>query len=396
MFLLSLFGVFATASADKFEHSPSAPILNLAETNEFFPIIPFDSIDEDAEAMNYGYIIDFSTDIEYTMPTDRYLSLYIIRERTEFRAVDVDFQVTDGNCDALGFYYREGGDSQVLEGEEETPGFPFIERDADGVHLMYQLNDMPPELYGREVMLYIPSECTLRIIHVLVMEGLIEGATEDTLQGTERTFTTDASADVNQDLIDLLPEDVARIIQDHALHLFKFEHSPNARILNLTETNDYFSIIPFDSIDEDAESTNYAYIIDFSTDIEYTMPMNRYLSLYIIRERTEFRSLNVDFQVTGGNCDALGFYYYEGRDSQVLEGEEDTPGFPLIERDENGIINLMYQLNDMPPELYGREVMLYIPSECTLRINHVIVTEGLIEGATDDSLQGTERTFTTE
>ena len=165
MFLLSLFGVFATASADKFEHSPSAPILNLAETNEFFPIIPFDSIDEDAEAMNYGYIIDFSTDIEYTMPTDRYLSLYIIRERTEFRAVDVDFQVTDGNCDALGFYYREGGDSQVLEGEEETPGFPFIERDADGVHLMYQLNDMPPELYGREVMLYIPSECTLRINH---------------------------------------------------------------------------------------------------------------------------------------------------------------------------------------------------------------------------------------
>ena len=202
-----------------------------------------------------------------------------------------------------------------------------------------------------------------------------------------------AAVNVNQDLIDRLPEDMARIIEDDALHLYKFQHSPSAPVSNLTETNDYFPRLRYGRID--ITTVIYAYMFDPNSNIEYTMPTDRYLSLYIIRERTEFRAVDVDFQMTDGNCDALAAYYYDGEDSQVLEGEEETPGFPLIQRDEDGI-NLMYQLNDMPQDLYGREVMLYIPAECTLRINHVIVVEGLIEGATEDTLQGTERTVTTE
>ena len=198
-----------------------------------------------------------------------------------------------------------------------------------------------------------------------------------------------AAADVNQNLIDLLPEDVARIIQDHTLDLYKFQHSPSAPISNLTETNDYFPTLRYGRIKK--KTAVYSYVFDPTSNVEYTMPTDRYLSLYILRERSEYRSVALGFKVTDGNCDGLGIYYYDGEGTQVLEGGDETEGITFM-KNFFGTIHLLYRLNYTPEELCGRQVMLYIPPDCTLRFNYATIGER----ATDDTLEGTERTITTE
>ena len=248
----------------------------------------------------------------------------------------------------------------MLEGEEDTPGFPYIGRDADGVQLIYQLNDMPPDLYGREVMLYIPPDCTLRINHVEVTQGLIEGATEDTLQGTERTFTTDASADVNQALIAALPDAIKKIIQDDALHLYKYAESPIAPILNLTQTTDYFP-------------NSLTFIRPLNPPVLYTMPQHRYLTLWVIGER-EYRFGNVFliFDTAGPTCQDVGIYSHEGGvDDQVLPVGAGDPGHEAIERTD-GSLSVGF-LVDRAAAYFGRNVLLYIPLDCTLELKLVSV-----------------------
>ena len=188
----------------KFQHSPSAPISNLTETNDYFPTLEFRHIDHEDQKAFYMYLPYLDPNaIQYTIPSGRYLSLYEIQERTQFRSVNLAFQSIEGNCDALGIYYFDGGDNQVLRADDSTRGMPSTEVQGEGIEymgesdedqpglvygFMYELHDLPRELYGRQVMLYIPSECTLRLEHVVVRENLPAGATEETLEATRRTF----------------------------------------------------------------------------------------------------------------------------------------------------------------------------------------------------------------
>lgn len=146
----------------------------------------------------------------------------------------------------------------------------------------------------------------------------------------------------NQDLIDRLPDDVNRMIQDHMLHFYKFQHSPIAPILNLAETSELFSTLPFSNIDQDSRAIIYGYVVDNN---DYTMPKNRYLTLYTVQQRMNYPSVDLGFRVKEGDCDAMGIYYYDGQDSQVLKADDET----LDKWDQ--AVTLMYQLSDMPEEL---------------------------------------------
>ena len=58
-----------------------------------------------------------------------------------------------------------------------------------------------------------------------------------------RLFAGFVAGDDVVDEVAALPDDIKRIIQADALHLYKYAESPIAPILNLTQTTDYFPIL---------------------------------------------------------------------------------------------------------------------------------------------------------
>lgn len=179
----------------------------------------------------------------------------------------------------------------------------------------------------------------------------------------------------------VLPDDVKRIIQADTLHLYKFQHSPIAPILNLTATNAYFPTLMFDVVTW--EKKVFGYVSDLG--IEYTLPMGKYLTLYEMRPRL----IELGLQVMENNCQDVGIYYFDGGDAQVLPVLDGMPGFPLIQSNER--ITVTYQLDEVLIQTDGRQVFLYIPTDCKLGIYYIRLLENIVQGETEENLAGSNR-----
>lgn len=165
-----------------------------------------------------------------------------------------------------------------------------------------------------------------------------------------------------------LPDEIKRVFQDDALHLYKYAESPIAPILNLAQTTDYFPILRNLGL-----PTNLLTFIRIpNTPVMYTMPQNRYLTLWVIRER-EYRFGNVllTYDATGPSCLDAAIYYHDGGvDDQVLPVRAGDPGPEAIHMG-GGTFSVVFSINGASAEYFGRNVLLYVPFECTLEIRVV-------------------------
>ena len=180
-----------------------------------------------------------------------------------------------------------------------------------------------------------------------------------------------AGADVGE-VASLLPDAIKKIIQDDALHLYKYAESPIAPISNLTQTNDYFPTLR-DALGHILRLQILTWSRSANPPVVYTMPQNQYLTLWVIRERESERSMVLIYNTAGTSCQDVGIYYHGGgQDDQVLPAREGDPGAQAIER-VDGSLYVRFSINGASPEYFGRNLLLYIPLGCRLEVAEVSV-----------------------
>lgn len=167
-----------------------------------------------------------------------------------------------------------------------------------------------------------------------------------------------------------IPDDVKRVIQADALHLYRYGDNPIAPILSLTETVEFFPQ-ELDNIPMGGTiSQKYRYMEGLNTLFE--MPQGRYLTLWLIQERRlDFGSVFLSFR-TDDNCGDVDLYYYDGdEDYQVLRAHQGDSGVPEVHRDHANMLTIGFLLHGQRAELDGRTVLLYIPPTCTLQVSTI-------------------------
>lgn len=140
----------------KYAKSPMARVLTLTETSDYFP------------TLHNALYPDVALKI-YQMPSNRYLTMWQIRQRETHGSVSVFYDAKGSSCHEADLYYHAGGDEdQLLPATGTDPGsFQLFSR-MISVH--FRLKTATEEDFGRTVLLYIPPQCTLKLTRLSVTQ----------------------------------------------------------------------------------------------------------------------------------------------------------------------------------------------------------------------------------